>query len=82
MYGTHTTGLKMTPSGAQQISTHLPTGRTIGRTTPEHLLTTLDKRPYALQQFYYWNASGTEEHWVLLLRKDAQYQLGENVDGQ
>lgn len=43
--------------------------------TPDHSLTFFDKGFYALGLLHYWQSTGTERHWMLPLRKGAQYQV-------
>ncbi|MQL49910.1 MULTISPECIES: IS4 family transposase [Photorhabdus] len=43
--------------------------------TSEHTLTIMDKGFYALGLLHHWQSSGTEKHWMLPLRKGAQYKV-------
>lgn len=43
--------------------------------TPDHTLTIMDKGFYALGLLHYWQSSDTEKHWMLPLKKDAQYKV-------
>lgn len=43
--------------------------------TPDHSLTIMDKGFYALGLLHLWQSTGTERHWMLPLRKGAQYHV-------
>ncbi len=43
--------------------------------TPDHSLTIFDKGFYSLGLLHQWQSQGTERHWLLPLRKDAQYTV-------
>lgn len=43
--------------------------------TPDHSLTLLDKGFYALGLLHTWQSAGTERHWLIPLRKGAQYRV-------
>ncbi|MXP61727.1 IS4 family transposase, partial [Pantoea sp. Taur] len=43
--------------------------------TPDHSLTLFDKGFYALGLLHAWQSAGTERHWMLPLRKGAQYRV-------
>ena len=43
--------------------------------TPDHSLTIMDKGFYALGLLHHWQSAGTERHWMLPLRKGAQYHV-------
>lgn len=43
--------------------------------TPNHTLTLFDKGFYALGLLHQWHATGTERHWLLPLKKGAQYRI-------
>lgn len=43
--------------------------------TPDHSLTLLDKGFYALGLLHAWQTAGTERHWLIPLRKGAQYRV-------
>ncbi|WP_435929291.1 IS4 family transposase [Dryocola sp. BD613] len=43
--------------------------------TPDHSLTLFDKGFYALGLLHAWQSAGTETHWMLPLRKGAQYRV-------
>ncbi|APS32798.1 Transposase [Serratia marcescens] len=77
-----------------EVTSHLLTGVSFGSVsetsevdlaaqlaeqTPEHSLTILDKGFYALGLLHHWSASGAEKHWMLPLRKDAQYRVRERL---
>jgi hypothetical protein len=47
--------------------------------TPDHSLTIMDKGFYALGLLHRWQSSGTERHWMLPLRKGAQYEEVRNL---
>jgi len=47
--------------------------------TPDHSLTLMDKGFYALGLLHRWQSSGTERHWMLPLRKGAQYEEVRNL---
>lgn len=47
--------------------------------TQDHSLTILDKGFYALGLLHHWWSSGTEKHWMIPLRKGAQYQVREKL---
>lgn len=43
--------------------------------TPEHSLTLFDKGFYSLGRLHQWQNSATERHWLLPLKKGAQYRV-------
>lgn len=43
--------------------------------TPDHSLTIMDKGFHAPGLLHHWQSTGTERHWMLPLRKGAQYQV-------
>lgn len=43
--------------------------------TPDHSLTLFDKGFYSLGLLHCWQHSGTERHWLLPLKKGAQYRV-------
>lgn len=43
--------------------------------TPDHSLTLLDKGFYALGLLHAWQTAGSERHWLIPLRKGAQYRV-------
>ena len=43
--------------------------------TPDHSLTLFDRGFYSLGLLYRWQQTGTQRHWLLPLRKDAQYEV-------
>lgn len=43
--------------------------------TPDHTLTLFDKGFYALGLLHQWHMMGTERHWLLPLKKGAQYRI-------
>jgi IS4 transposase len=43
--------------------------------TPDHTLTLFDKGFYALGLLHQWHATGTDRHWLLPLKKGAQYRV-------
>lgn len=43
--------------------------------TPDHSLTLFDKGFYSLGLLHQWQSTGTERHWLLPLRKGAQYRV-------
>jgi IS4 transposase len=43
--------------------------------TPDHTLTLFDKGFYALGLLHQWHATGTQRHWLLPLKKGAQYRV-------
>lgn len=43
--------------------------------TPDHTLTLFDKGFYALGLLHQWHTTGTERHWLLPLKKGAQYRV-------
>jgi hypothetical protein len=43
--------------------------------TADHSLTIMDKGFYALGLLHRWQSTGTERHWMLPLRKGAQYEV-------
>lgn len=47
--------------------------------TPDHSLTIMDKGFYALGLLHCWQSAGTERHWMLPLRKGAQYEVVRNL---
>lgn len=47
--------------------------------TPDHSLTLMDKGFYALGLLHRWQAAGTERHWMIPLRKGAQYEVVRNL---
>lgn len=47
--------------------------------TPDHSLTIMDKGFYALGLLHRWQSSGEERHWMLPLRKGAQYEVVRNL---
>ncbi|MCH4998767.1 IS4 family transposase, partial [Pectobacterium carotovorum] len=73
-----------------EVTSHLLTGTAFGSVsttneidlaaqlaeqTPEHTLTLMDKGFYALGLLHHWQSSGVEKHWLIPLKKDAQYQV-------
>lgn len=73
-----------------EVTSHLLTGSAFGSVsqtsevdlaaqlaeqTPEHTLTLMDKGFYALGLLHHWQSSGVEKHWLIPLRKDAQYEV-------
>ncbi|EAA7286054.1 IS4 family transposase [Salmonella enterica subsp. enterica] len=73
-----------------EVTSHLLTGTAFGSVsttsevdlaaqlaeqTPEHSLTLMDKGFYALGLLHHWQSSGTEKHWLIPLKKDAQYEV-------
>lgn len=51
----------------------------LAQQTPEHSLTIMDKGFYALGLLHHWQSSGAEKHWMIPLRKGAQYQVREKL---
>ena len=51
----------------------------LAQQTPEHSLTILDKGFYALGLLHHWQSAGVEKHWMIPLRKGAQYQVREKL---
>ncbi len=47
--------------------------------TPDHSLTLFDKGFYSLGLLHQWRNTGTERHWLLPLRKGAQYRVIEKL---
>ncbi len=47
--------------------------------TPAHSLTIMDKGFYAPGLLHHWQTSGTEKHWMIPLRKGAQYRVKERL---
>lgn len=43
--------------------------------TPDHSLTLFDRGFYSLGLLHQWHSTGVERHWLLPLRKDAQYRV-------
>ena len=43
--------------------------------TPDHSLTLFDRGYYALGLLHAWQSAGTERHWMIPLRKGAQYRV-------
>ncbi|WGG02140.1 IS4 family transposase [Pseudomonas sp. GD03721] len=43
--------------------------------TPDHSLTLFDRGFYSLGLLHRWQQTGTQRHWLLPLRKDAQYEV-------
>lgn len=43
--------------------------------TPDHSLTLFDKGFYSLGLLHQWQSTGTERHWLLPLKKGAQYRV-------
>lgn len=43
--------------------------------TPDHSLTLFDRGYYALGLLHQWQRTGTERHWLLPLKKGAQYRV-------
>ena len=73
-----------------EVTSHLLTGTAFGdvsttsevglaaqlaEQTPEHTLTLMDKGFYALGLLHHWQSSGAEKHWLIPLKKDAQYEV-------
>jgi IS4 transposase len=73
-----------------EVTSHLLTGTAFGSVsaisevdlaaqlaeqTPEHTLTLMDKGFYALGLLHHWQSSGEEKHWLIPLKKEAQYQV-------
>lgn len=73
-----------------EVTSHLLTGTAFGSVsatsevdlaaqlaeqTSEHTLTLMDKGFYALGLLHYWQISGSEKHWLIPLKKDAQYEV-------
>lgn len=73
-----------------EVTSHLLTGTAFGSVsaisevdlaaqlaeqTPEHSLTLMDKGFYALGLLHHWQTSGQEKHWLIPLKKDAQYKV-------
>lgn len=73
-----------------EVTSHLLTGTAFGSVsaisevalaaqlaeqTPEQTLTLMDKGFYALGLLHHWQSSGVEKHWLIPLKKDAQYQV-------
>ena len=44
-------------------------------TTPDHSLTLFDRGFYSLGLLHQWQHAGTERHWLMPLRKGAQYEV-------
>lgn len=47
--------------------------------TPDHSLTLMDKGFYALGLLHRWQSAGTERHWLIPLKKGAQYEEVRNL---
>jgi hypothetical protein len=47
--------------------------------TPAQSLTIMDKGFYALDLLHHWQISGMEKHWMIPLRKGAQYRVKERA---
>lgn len=47
--------------------------------TPDHSLTIFDKGFYSLGLLHAWQSSGTERHWMLPLKKNAQYRVIQRI---
>lgn len=47
--------------------------------TPDHSLTIFDKGFYSLGLLHAWQSSGTERHWMLPLKKNAQYRVVQRI---
>ena len=73
-----------------EVTSHLLTGAVFGSVsatsevdlaaqlatrTPEHTLTLMDKGFYALGLLHSWQTSGVDKHWLIPLKKDAQYEV-------
>lgn len=50
--------------------------------TPDHSLTLFDRGFYSLGLLHRWQQTGTQRHWLLPLRKDAQYEVSQRLGRQ
>lgn len=48
-------------------------------TTPDQSLTLFDRGFYSLGLLHHWSTAGHQRHWLLPLRKDAQYQVSHRL---
>lgn len=51
-------------------------------TTPDHSLTLFDRGFYSLGLLHQWQQTGVERHWLMPLRKGAQYQVVQRLGRQ
>ncbi len=51
-------------------------------TTPDHSLTLFDPGFYSLGLLHQWPQAGTERHWLMPLRKGAQYEVIQRLGRQ
>ncbi|WP_454566137.1 IS4 family transposase, partial [Pseudomonas sp. AIG] len=51
-------------------------------TTPDHSLTLFDRGFYSLGLLHQWQQAGTERHWLMPLRKGAQYEVIQRLGRQ
>ena len=51
-------------------------------TTPDHSLTLFDRGFYSLGLLHQWQQAGTERHWLMPLRKGAQYAVVQRLGRQ
>lgn len=64
-----------TAFGSVSTTSEIDLAAQLAEQTPEHTLTLMDKGFYALGLLHHWQSEGVEKHWLIPLKKDAQYKV-------
>lgn len=77
-----TSHLLVSSAFASYHSNEMKLAEQLSDSTPDHSLTLFDRGFYSLGLLHRWQRTGVQRHWLLPLRKDAQYEVVQRLGRQ